>query len=84
MDKVNSSIKKIHLELTNNEALVLVHFLMRYRDKGELKIKHEAEDILIYDLCAMLESNVPQLLESNYLELLNKAREVVISNIENE
>ncbi len=75
-------MKKTKFELTSNEALVLIDFLLRFRDKERLVIEDPAEEQLLWDLCAMLESNVPELLEKNYKELLSKARENIISGNE--
>ena len=75
-------MKKTKLELTSDEALVLVDFLLRFRDEDELKIEDPSEEQLLWDLCAMLESKVPELLDKNYMELLAKAREVIKSGNE--
>ncbi len=75
-------MKKTKLELTSNEALVLVDFLIRFRDDEELKIEDPSEEQLLWDLCAMLESKVPELLDKNYKELLAKAREIIKSGNE--
>jgi len=75
-------MKKISIELTNNEALVLVEFLLRFRDKEKLSIEDEAEEQILWDLVALLESEVPELLDENYGELLEKAREIVKSGEE--
>jgi len=65
------------IELTANESLVLIEFLIRFRDNEELKIKDPAEELILWDLCAMLESKVPELMDKNYKSLLQKAREIV-------
>jgi hypothetical protein len=75
-------MKKTKLELTPNEALVFVDFLLRFRDEEKLIIQNQAEEQLLWDLCAMLESEVPELLHKGYKALLEKAREVVKSGNE--
>ena len=70
------------INLTPSEALVLVDFLIRYRDEEKLKIEDSSEQKLLWDLCAMLESEVPELLSENYKELLNMARSTVNSGDE--
>ena len=65
------------IELTNSEALVLVDFLIRYQDNDTINKIEDAEQQILWNMCAMLESQVPQLLDYNYNELLKKAREVV-------
>ena len=72
-------MKKTILELTSNEALVLIDFLIRFRDDDELKIENPAEEQILWDLCAMLESKVLELLHKDYKQLLRKARLIVKS-----
>jgi len=68
------------IELKPEEALVLIDFLMRYRDKESLSIAHPAEANVLWDLCALLESQVPELLDPAYAEKLDQARVAVCSN----
>ena len=75
-------MKKLIIELSKNEALVLIEFLLRFRDKDKLSIEDEAEEQILWDLCAMLETEVPELLDKNYKDLLEKAREIVKSGDE--
>ena len=75
-------MRNIKIELTSNEALVLVDFLIRYRDNETIDKIEDAEQQLLWDMCAMLESQVPELLGPNYKELLEKAREIVSSGDE--
>ena len=75
-------MKKTILKLTSNEALVLIDFLIRFRDDDELKIENPAEEQILWDLCAMLESKVPELLHKDYKQLLRKARLIVKSGDE--
>jgi hypothetical protein len=75
-------MSSIKIELTSSEALVLVDFLIRYRDNETIDKIEDAEQQMLWDMCAMLESQVPELLDSNYKELLEKARKVVISGDE--
>jgi hypothetical protein len=70
------------IELTNNEALVLVDFLMRFRDNETLSIEDPAEEQMLWDLCAMLESDVPELFDPEYKQVLSKARKVILSGSE--
>jgi len=70
-------MEKTILELSKNEALVFMDFLIRFRDTEELMLHDPAEKQILWDLCAMLEINVPELLDRNYNEHLMKAREIV-------
>ena len=62
----------------------MVEFLLRFRDRGKLSIEDEAEEQILWDLCAMIETGVPELLDKNYKDLVVKAREIVKSGDEKE
>ncbi len=66
------------IELSSNEALVLVELLMRFRDQEVLSIEDPAEEQVLWDLCAMLESGVPELLDPKYRDALSNARKAVV------
>jgi len=68
------------IELNNNEALVLIEFLLRFSNDEKLEIEHEAERQVLYDLCALLESEVPEILVPKYKESLTKARDALVNN----
>jgi hypothetical protein len=68
------------IELNRNEALVLTDFLLRFTDKDVLSIEHEGEEQLLYDLLAKLESKVPELVDSDYKNLLNIARRSILED----
>ena len=55
----------------------MVDFLIRFRDKEEVTFEHEAEQQILFNLCAMLEYDFPELLSPHYVELLEIAREKV-------
>ena len=65
------------IDLKPEEALVLVEFLLRFRDREELSIAHTAEANALWDLCAVLESQVPELLDPAYTRKLGEARTAV-------
>jgi hypothetical protein len=48
--------EKISLELTPSEALVLFEFLSRFSDDDVLVLEDQAEERVLWDLCASLES----------------------------
>ena len=64
----------ISLELTRMEALVFFAFLRRYEDRGRLAIEDQAEQRVLWDLCAMLESSLHEPLSPDYGQLLAQAR----------
>ncbi|HQR41456.1 MAG TPA: hypothetical protein PLX97_02205 [Gemmatales bacterium] len=61
------------VDLESEEALVLIDFLLRFRDQEVLTIAHQAEANALWELCAMLESQVPELLDPAYTQKLNAA-----------
>ena len=61
------------------EALVFIDFLIRFRDEEQLSIAHGAEANCLWDLCAQLESQVPELLDPAYAQKLEQARAAVAS-----
>jgi hypothetical protein len=67
------------VEFKPEEALVLVDFLIRFRDKELLAIEHPAEEHALWDLCALLESQIPELIGPGYDEKLDRARSLVAS-----
>jgi hypothetical protein len=68
------------VELKPEEALVLIDFLIRFRDTELLTVEHPAEQHTLWDLCAILQSQVPELLDPQYAEKLNNARSLVASD----
>lgn len=75
--------KEVTLSLTRNEALVLMAFLMRFRDKGELRIEHPAEQQSLYDLAALVQEHLADELTSReWALLLSEAREAVLNDPE--
>ncbi len=78
MDRTNVSV-----ELSRAEAIVFVEFLMRYQDDDRLAIDHEAESQLLYDLCCMVESRLPELLRPPaWGEIVERSRSKVIAGPE--
>jgi len=69
---------EIALGLTLNEAIVLIAFLQRFRDKEQLAIDDPAEEQLLYALCAMLEKQLGmELSDPGWIKLLGTARQSV-------
>ncbi len=66
------------INLEKFEALVLIEFLLRFRDDERLIIENDAEEQILYDLCVMLESEVQELNKPNYKELLTAARKKLL------
>jgi len=68
------------IPLKPEEALVLINFLLRFRDKDKLSIEHTAVRIVLWDMCALLESQVPELVGPGYNVKLEQARAAVSSD----
>lgn len=66
--------KKVSLELTPSEALVLFEFLSRFSNEDVLKLEDQAEERVLWDLCASLESILVEPFADNYKDLLERAR----------
>ena len=78
-EKVPFLTGPVTLELSNPEALVLFEFLARGADKRPeaYRIEHQAEQRVLWDLQAMLESKMIEPLRPEYDTLLQRAREEV-------
>lgn len=67
------------IELKPEEAIVLIDFLLRFRDREVLSVENHAEECVLWDLCALLESQVPELRDPAYARKLRYARSLVAS-----
>jgi hypothetical protein len=68
---------RVKLELTNDEALVLYDWLARFNQRDSADFADQAEERVLFDLEAMLEKTLVAPLQSNYAELLARARATV-------
>ena len=66
------------LELTNEEAIVLLEWLSRFNkvEKPDL-FQDQAEERVLWDIEASLEQIIPELFNNDYAEILSKARDIV-------
>lgn len=72
---------EVVLSLTLNEAIVLMAFLMRFRDADKLKIEHPAEEQALYDLTALVQQHLTdELTDRAWLLLLEQARQAVLND----
>lgn len=70
----------VTIRLTKHEALALMSFLMRFRDKDELTLKSEADRQILYDLCALVQNELgPELTSARWNELLADAQAAVVA-----
>ena len=70
----------VSVDLTRSEAIVLIEFLMRFREQARLVVEHEAESQLLYDVCAVLENKLPELFDPNWQMLVEQSRIAVLAD----
>jgi hypothetical protein len=64
----------VTVELTRAEALVLFEFLARYMKEERLEIEDQAEQRVLWDICASLEKILAEPFAPDYVDLVAKAR----------
>ena len=69
--------KKIVIELSNDEALVFFEWLAKFNEQEGHAFEDQAEERVLFDLEAKMESILTQPLDPNYRELLKQARDRV-------
>ena len=69
--------EQIAIKLSSLEAIVLFEFLSRFSNEGKLELIDQAEERVLWNICADLESILVEPFMENYHELLTKAREAV-------
>lgn len=72
--------KKVKIELTSDEALVLYDWLARFNQRADTDFADQAEERILFDLEAMLEKALVTPLQSDYANFLAQAR----SNVRDE
>ena len=72
---------EVVLRLSRSEAVVLMWFLMRFRDRDQLAIEHPAEAQLLYDLAALVQQYTQdELGDSAWTEILETSRQAVLAD----
>lgn len=66
--------KNVHLELSRDEAIVFFEWLTQFNKSDGARFEDQAEQRVLWDLEAMLESRLVEPFEPNYGELLARAR----------
>ncbi len=69
--------EKVTIELSSSEALVLFEFVSRFSNDEKLEIVDQAEERVLWNVCASLEKMLVAPFSQNYSNLLAKAREKV-------
>lgn len=72
----------IRLELTGDEALVLFEFLARFDEDGTLAIQDQAEERALWNLHAVLQRQLVEILLPDYSDLLSDARSRLRDSVE--
>jgi hypothetical protein len=68
---------KVHLELSREEAIVFFEWLARFNRANDVRFEDRAEQRVLWDIEAMLESKLVEPFESDFSELLARARAAV-------
>jgi hypothetical protein len=68
---------KVTLELSGEQALVFFEWLSRFNATEGRRFEDQAEERVLWDIEAMLESTLVAPFDAHYAELLAKARSVV-------
>ncbi len=63
--------------LSRAQALVLFEFLSRFCEKDQLDIRDPAEERVLWDILAVLESALPEPFAHDYDQQLQRARESI-------
>lgn len=69
--------KKVKVELTGDEALVLYDWLTRFNEETDPNLVDQAEARILFDLESILEKALVAPFEADYVTLLGKARSKV-------
>lgn len=64
------------VELSNDEAIVLLEWLINFNQEEHNELfNDQSEKRALWNLEALLEKNVPEILDPDYLDILAKARD---------
>jgi hypothetical protein len=69
--------EQVPLRLSRAHAIVLFEFLSRFSQQERLTIEHQAEERVLWDLCADLERELAEPFRADYADILRGARELV-------
>lgn len=68
---------KCKLEMTENEALVLFDWIVRFNEDRKCGFEDSSEERVLFDLESLLEKELSSILSKNYKDLLLGARQKV-------
>lgn len=69
--------KKIRIDLSREEAIVLFEFLSNFSDEGTLQIVDLAEERVLWSLCCHLEKVLSEPFLDTYATVLKQSRDRV-------
>ena len=72
---IEKSGKEIVIAINNHEAIVLFDLLHRINHRNLVYFEDQAEERVLFDLEAVLETSISEILSSDYDNLLKIARE---------
>lgn len=67
------------INLTREEAIVLIEFLLRFCDEQRLSVEHQAEEKLLWNLGCVLEEQVPELFLPEWKSIVEQSRAAVLA-----
>ncbi|SDD43653.1 hypothetical protein [Niabella drilacis] len=76
MENNRNNERIVSLQLSNDEAIVLLEWLINFNQEEHSGLfEDQSEKRALWNLEALLEKNVTEILNPDYLEILAKARE---------
>ncbi|MDY0781687.1 hypothetical protein [Tenacibaculum sp. IB213877] len=70
--------KKVNIELSNDEAIVLFEFLGRFNEKdNSSRFEDQSEQKILWDIECILEKELSEPFRADYQDIVKKAREAV-------
>lgn len=73
----------LNIQLTKEEAIVFFDFLSRFNEKDNSSFfENQAEQKVLWDIECILEKKLNEPFQSNYEEIVKKARAIVRTDLE--
>lgn len=70
--------KKVNIQLTQEEAIVLFEFLSRFNEIDDSsRFEDQSEQRVLWDIECVLEKELSEPFQADFLEIVKKARETV-------
>ena len=75
--RATQTAHEVVLELTSSESLVLFELVSRFSEQEKLSVEDPAEAKVLNKVCGLLEKQLVEPFEKNWLSLLDQARRTV-------